>query len=267
MSKNRSRANWRKQKNNSVKKVPSPPAQLDNPTDVNNTPKEKGKKKMTIAAIIILVLTIAGYSNDVAGVKTLITNFFTPKEKRWFDDQHVQGILLPPEVVAGRDLILNTGSKQQLLLEQLRNPDGLDPDASKGMAPNGIIMPGGGPVMGLRLKLVENTLYVSTTFRDIDEKIVGKMEFNKWAFRSQFISNYHDGDNNLEVLDTYGNVLFNLRFEYPNNLIINGYFVSDKAVSVYRDNSSFGWQKVLPNYRQNFFEEIRLLKPRNKYSL
>ena len=127
------------------------------------------------------------------------------------------------------------------------------------------ILPGGDTPFDLRFLLKGNRLYVSTTFKDIDDKYVGKLSFTEWELKSSKISNYHDGDDNMEIIDENNYVLFNMQYLYPNTIQIHGYFVGNEGIQVAGDSSLYGTSKSIPNYKEDAIHQIQKIHPLNTY--
>lgn len=200
-----------------------------------------------------------------------IHDLITPREKLWKEKVYLNGIRIPNSVFEenqpiflffGQNATSNfgLGTGRQYSIEQLEDTI----DLSQEKTPL-VIMPGGGGPFGLKLLLKGRRLYVGETFKDIDDKYVGRMNFTEWELKSSKISNYHDGDDNMEIIDDNGYVLFNMRYQYPNIIIINGYFVGDNSVQVANDKSFAGFNRALPDYKQQAIEQIRKITPLNNY--
>gem|GEM_PF-4830887 len=76
---------------------------------------------------------------------------------------------------------------------------------------------------------------------------------------------FQTSDDNMEIIDDNGYVLFNMRYEYPNIIKINGYFVGDMGVQIANGSSLMGINKILPDYKQQAIKLIQKITPLNSY--
>ena len=198
-----------------------------------------------------------------------VHDILTPREKLWKERTYLDGIKIPLNISDENQLLTviigsrdhrNYGLAQVFSLSALSDTPSFKPDK----VPM-IIMPGGDTPFNLKFLLKKDRLYIGTIFKDIDDKYVGKMNFTEWELKSSKISNYHDGDDNMEIIDENGYVLFNMRYQSPNTIIIEGYYVGDGGVQIANDTTMIGFNKLLPDYKQEALQYIKGIKPLNDY--
>lgn len=120
------------------------------------------------------------------------------------------------------------------------------------------------PGFPLKLKLVDHQLFVSCILRDIKTgAIIGDMNFNKWRIRNSGIYHFHDGEDNMEVIDQYGFVVFSMQYLKERNLIkIQGYLLQDTKIHVLTDHGIIANNGVDAKFSIN---DIKTIKPINIY--
>lgn len=197
-----------------------------------------------------------------------IHTWITPREKLWKEKTYLNGIIIPNETLRGYSSLYvvigsrnknNFGYSQEMLIDKLADTLIFNPKVP------GIILPGGDTPFNLRFLLQNHHLFIATTFKDIDDKYVGKMDFTTWELKSSRISNYHDGDDNMEIIDENNYVLFNMRYEYPNIIKINGYYTGEDAYQIAGDSTLSGIRKDSPDSKQEAIKLIRGITPLNTY--
>jgi hypothetical protein len=213
--------------------------------------------KGVISVIAILFGLFTGYYF----LKDKIHEWITPKETLWEEKNYVSGVTLPIEIVKQfKKIEVSSGSNGAIeMLDINRMKEGVE-YSPKGFSYNGSI---GGP-FGLKLLLKGNKLFVATTFKDIDDNYVGELYFDRWKARSQYISNYHDGDDNMEIIDTHNNVLFSMQYVYPNRLVLKGYSNTIHYILV-ADTGLLYIAKLEPDYKRNSIQYIQKIKKINTY--
>lgn len=197
-------------------------------------------------------------------IKDLIYEWITPREKLWKEKTYINGIALDNKVIDDDQMItiILGGSSGRVGLAQQFPVSSLQDTIA--FTPRSIETPGGGTPFDLRFLLKNNRLYVSTVFKDLDDKYVGKMDFTSWELKSNKISNYHDGDDNLEIMDEYNYVLFNMKYFYPNTVVIHGYHLTSTGIQIANDTSLMGFSKKTED-RDEVLRYIQGIKPLNKY--
>jgi hypothetical protein len=215
------------------------------------------------------VLSVVIALTAIPGIKKEVHDWFISDEQLWKEKTYLNGIKIPLNINDDTQLltiIIGSRDKHHYGLAQVFSLSTLSdtPSFSQQKVPY-IIMPGGGTPFNLRFLLKGNRLYIGTIFKDIDDKYVGKMNFTEWELKSSKISNYHDGDDNMEIIDENGYVLFNMRYQTPNTIIIEGYYVSDGGVQIANDSTIIGINKLAPDYKIEAIQYIKGLKPLNNY--
>lgn len=118
------------------------------------------------------------------------------------------------------------------------------------------------PPFDLRVRLSGDRILITATFRYIENnQLIGKMIDNQWEAKNN-IYKYHDTDDNLEILDPSGYVMFNMRYEFPNAIIISGYSVNEDIIWVVNGNSL---QTFDLKDKENAIKAIAKIKPLNYY--
>ncbi len=116
----------------------------------------------------------------------------------------------------------------------------------------------------LTFKLINDRLFISTTFIDIqNNQFVGRMEYNHWESKNS-ISHFHDEDDNMEIIDANGYVMFNMRYEFPNTVIVQGYSIFKDHICVV-SNSGITFFKL--KSRQSAIDVIKKINPLNFYPI
>jgi len=234
-----------------------PPAPVKTPF-WKNVYKFSGK---TIANILIL--------SGLIVVTEQYHTCATPREKLWEEKTYINGVSIPLDriditkglsiVFGGSSNLKHIGLGNTYFFNQLEDTLAYNPKSAL------VIMPGGDAPFNLRFLLKDKRLYIATTFKDIDGKYIGKMDFTKWELKSSKISNYHDGDDNMEIIDDNNHVLFSMKFLFPNIIIVHGYFVGDEGVQVADDFTFSGWSIYKKEYKDSALARIRKITPLNNY--
>ena len=88
------------------------------------------------------------------------------------------------------------------------------------------------PSGSIRLRIINDKLFVSTEIRDLGDELVGVINYNKWSLFKPNLLTYPDTDSSVEVIDRYNNVVFSILFTAPNSLTIQGYFMKKDRIIV-----------------------------------
>lgn len=220
--------------------------------------------------IITAIVTILGLPTAYFTFEPITHKAVTSKEDLWKEGNYISGVNIPMDLSDNKRFvhIITGGLDQgiQFTIGELKN--GIN---YKDHIPL-FILPGGCTPFNLEFKLINSHLFVSTTFKDINDKWVGKMAFNHWEAKNDKIAYFHDfhpGGDNMELMDDENHVLFNMIYRYPNIIEINGYFNTDSCIMVAdRENQIFtGFAKGVPglNFKEEALRLISRIKPLNIY--
>jgi hypothetical protein len=240
----------RRQQNDKSHKSSAQPVSLDqnNPSRFKTFISKFWKSILALSAILGLFI--------VFDIKEKIHEWVTPDEVRWDEENYVHGIHIPMSIASQyNELVFKFGTvRESVLLNSLRK------DSMYKLA---VLQP---PLFNISFKLKNEYLFISSSFRDIKtEQIIGKMDFNHWETKNSGITHYHDGDDNMEIIDANGFVVFNMRYQYPNTIQINGYFIGDKFVNVATSQELFLGSKDNPDDKDSAIVNILKIKPINVY--
>lgn len=178
------------------------------------------------------------------------------KEKLWIEDNYVVGGSIPLKLVNSYpDFIINTGGlSEKYHISTLRNRGSLINNKWS------FKMPGCLPE-NLELLVKNDHLFISTIFKDIDDRYVGKIDFDRWEAKNDKISKFNVGSDYIELLDSYGFVIFNMKYKYPNIIDIQGYFNADKCIVVVSDSSLITFEKnLVGDNKRRILNEISKIK-------
>ncbi len=99
---------------------------------------------------------------------------------------------------------------------------------------------GQNPIFDLRLRLMNNRLFIKTIFKDVQrEEVVGIIDFDKWSLVSDNVLNWFSTDSTFEVLDRGNNVIFGMAYKPPNVIYLKGYYVVPKFICVFYESMVF----------------------------
>ena len=105
--------------------------------------------------------------------------------------------------------------------------------------------------------LVEDRLYVTTDFRNLlDDGIAGSINQRQWTLLNKSLSGFHSDDNSFQVSDMQGNIIFNMQFNRPDSLLIQGYFIGKECLYVIGHNTTYSDAKV-GDYIERAMPEIK----------
>ena len=79
-----------------------------------------------------------------------------------------------------------------------------------------------------------------------------------FTIRPKNLSGFYSDDNSFKVYDTQGNINFNMEFNAPDSLSIQGYFVGKDCVYVIGSNTVFSDAKI-GDYVERTIPEIKRL--------
>ncbi len=213
--------------------------------------KKHPSKAIAIFSVgLIIILSISFYIYDM--------DMLTAGEVRPENKNPIKGVLLPVELVSeSSPLTIKFGATSRTVsLKELRKGYVISPQKMINCAP-------GNPVEDRTrfiLSLIEDRLYVNANFNDItgNEKIAGA-DGKHWTIRPKKASAFYSDDNSFKVYDTQGNINFNMQFEQPDVLIIEGYFSGAECIYVAGSGANFSDAKT-GNYIERLMPEIKRLK-------
>jgi hypothetical protein len=217
------------------------------------------KSKWRIAKLIYWLLGAIGLAITLWSAYPLIHNVITPKEQLWKESNYALGVHIPESILYSYDTLKISlgGIAVEVPLSILQSDEGYQPA-------NGIQNNGKQPY-DYRFKLINNNLYVSASFNDIDENYLGQMDFNSFELQNSEISHYHDGNDNMEIIDKKGLVVFNMQYKLPNTVVIQGYSIQNGGITIINTEGVSFYSTTLKDYKNVVVPEIRKIKPLNKY--
>lgn len=201
---------------------------------------------------LIIVLTVLFYLYDK---EMLTTNEVRSNNINSNHKEPVKGILLPVSLVSeSSPVLINFGKiTSPVSLEELRG--------GYTVSPQKLIHCGRGEEIEDRTKftiyLVEDRLYVTADFRNLlSDEIAGSINQKQWTLLTKSLSGFHSDDNSFQVSDAQGNITFNMQFNQPDSLSIQGYFIGKECVYVVGQNTIYSEAKV-GNYIERAMPEIK----------
>lgn len=225
--------NKRRHKKRKKKIYVSPPL----PSSAVSVERKKGCG-LKLWQVLVSVGVILSVISGITFLKGCFHETFSTKEELWKERNYISGINIPIDVSSAYPyMYIKTGGvTQSFPISFLEN--GMPYTSSL------MIAPGGCTPFNLKLLLKNNKIYAATTFKDIDGKYVGKMDFDHWEARDIQIANFYNHDSIMELMDNYQHVLFSMNYRYPNIIEIKGYFNTDSCLEV--DNyTSVGFPKPM----------------------
>ncbi len=218
---------------NKKKRNHFPPPPVNNPPVINGNsddgPRRKKKRFWVIVwSIIVVIGTIAGLIGfNVIDIYDRVTY---DKKEAFYKETRVRGIFLNPQIVQDKSekLYVFAGSNYQTFpISALKR--GVE------YQPNSITIDSVNPVFDLSIKIIEGRLYVKTSFKDIENKHVGDIDFRNWSLMIENITDWFETDSTFEVFDSGKNIIFGIAYRHPNVILLKGYFVFPKFVCVFTD--------------------------------
>ena len=100
-----------------------------------------------------------------------------------------------------------------------------------------------------KVMLKDESLYLTANLFDLDGKLVGKIEDNKWFINVNNYFNYYFRDDRIEILDQYGVPVIQVLFENSRTIKVNGAFNLGSQILFLRDSNQ-DWLDVTPKGRQ-----------------
>ena len=209
------------------------------------------------------VLTVVIALCAIPDIRKELHDWFTSDEELWKEKSYIKGLKLPDIFLDESSIIIiQMGTIAQEFSVSILSDTVAFPN-SHTYSP--IAFEDGSMPFHLKFLLKKNRLYLSTVFKDIDDKYVGVLNFSEFEIKPSKISNYHDGDDNFEIIDENNYVLFNFRFVKPNIILIGGYSIDNYRATIANGNSLSFVPKGDPNYRKNAIKDIQQIIPLNKY--
>ena len=167
----------------------------------------------------------------------------------------VKGILLPVSLVSESSPVLISFGKttNSVSLEELRRGYTLSPQKLIHCGREEGIE----DYTKFTIYLVEDRLYVTTDFRNLlNDEIAGSINKKQWAIFTKSLSGFHSDDNSFQVSDAQGNITFQMEFNEPDSLSIQGYFIGKECIYVVGHNTTYSDAKV-GNYIERVISEIK----------
>ncbi len=187
--------------------------------------------------------------------KDPIRELFMTKREVFINKNYVKGIFIPDVISSNPNsfITVNLGgtlsSNPLNFYEQGHELSGIGMEFGE----NGEIP------FGLKLRIDNKRLYCYAIFKDIQkEEVVGIIDFKYWSLLKSNILDFRDTDQSLEVIDKYGNIVFNIIYQFPNTLIIQGYFISNNSIFVISANSIQSFEKT---NKQGALDAIKSIAP------
>lgn len=179
---------------------------------------------------IVAIITIISIPTYFFWFKDKVHEFITPTSKLFDEENFIKGILIPNRVLeTDKDLTVMYGSVG-MAYPIGKYKQGID------VTPSLIEYAGGQPLSDIRLKIIDNRLYVSIEINDLESgEIVGIIDYNHWSLYKKNVLRYHDEGNYLEVIDKYNNVVFSIFFYNSHTIRIQGYFLRKGGITVVGD--------------------------------
>lgn len=190
---------------------------------------------------VITLLALLGGIVDYFGFLSLLK---TDKEI-FISEKYIKGVLLPPKLnisneVEFRCAGFSTFYSKQNLMAGIRYPI---ENASN---------------IDLHFILQDNRVYTSLDFYSInDGEYIGKLNYKNWNLVKDNILNYFENDRYFEIIDNMNNVVFSLKYDYPNIFTIEGYQINKNSVYVFNEGSTY----VIPLQNKELaISEIKKIK-------
>lgn len=178
---------------------------------------------------ITVIITIVSIPTYFFWFKDKVHELITPSSKLFEEENFIKGIFIPDRVLeTDKDLSVFYGSVG-ITYPIGKYKQGVDVTPS-------LIGCEGQPLSDIKLKIINNRLYVSIEINDLESgEIVGIIDYNHWSLYKKNVLRYHDEDNYLEVIDKYNNVVFSIFFFNSHTIRIQGYFLRRGAITVVSD--------------------------------
>ena len=201
------------------------------PIQIQKIPIEKvsiWKKIWTVIkkgwVIVVIIGVVLGLVISSIALKDQIHKWITPQQKLYEEENFIKGIIIPNYTDSYPDLNIFYGSFTiSYSIEKFKQGINITPD---------LIKCAGEPPGNIGLKIIDGKLFVSTEILDLDDKLVGVIDYNKWSLFKPNLLTYHETDNSLEVIDRYNNVVLSILFISPNTISLQGYFMEKKEIIV-----------------------------------
>lgn len=209
------------------------------------------------------VLTVVIALCAIPDIRKEVHNWFASDEELWKEKTYIKGLKLPDIFLDESSIIIiQMGTIMQEFSASVLSDTAVFPNSNTGLP---ISFEDGSMPFHLKFLLKKNRLYLSTVLKDIDDKYVGMLNFSEFEIRPSKISNYHDGDDNFEIIDENNYVLFNFKFVKPNIILIGGYSIDNYRATIANGSSLSFVAKEDPNYRNKAIRAIQQIIPLNKY--
>lgn len=206
------------------------------PTIKNIEPVNRLKKSFTeyfstaLKIIGIIVLFFGFYQ----GCDFIYSKYFKSKREQFIDENYYSGILLPNTIDFDSDA---KGTIKILCGRVVVNVNRTAfVDGYKYNTSNEVGLTDGRSLINLSLKIMNQRLYISSTFKDLDDNVVGIIEDNYWRLLKRNMIDWKSDNNNFEVIDNHNDVIFRMSFIYPNSIRLSGYVLSRNQIAVINDN-------------------------------
>jgi len=213
--------------------------------------KKNPSKAIAVFSVgVIVLLTVLFY---LYNVEMLTETPITPPDK-----SPVKGILLPVAIVSeSRPVQIGFGKIiRSVTLEELRHGYTISPETMFDCK--------GEKTAEDRTKFIllmlEDRLYINAEFRDpLSDEVAATINKKDWKGLAKNSAGFFSDDNTFQVSNIKGNIIFNMRFNEPDTLLVEGYFSSEKCVYVIGNNTVYSDRKE-GNYVEKVSNEIKKLK-------
>ena len=189
-----------------------------------------------------------------------LTGLFKSDHDKFMEENFIHGLLIPNDnASASPNIYVKTCggywvfSKYDLINEK-KMP--------------GTIACAGDTMIRISIKIVDNRLYISTIFNDINNnEVIGIIKNGQWYLLKKNMLNYYSDDKTLEVIDKYNNVVLRLSSINADTISLDGYFSSTKSISVVSKSGCGCFPKSESNrkldsvYKANALKEIKKIIP------
>ncbi len=207
--------------------------------------KVKGRIN-TIWSLIVVLATLI----TVWGGKAIYHQITTSKEQLYKETNYLSGIHIPDHILKSYSGILfgYDGYAKKIDFDQINNN-------KEFRASNFLI--NDSSLLNLYATLIDDKLYFSTTFYDLDGFYVGKMDYNSWEVKGNKVSYYpSDNEDYLEIRDDRDYIIFQMEYIYPNNIRFQGYYLDSKNITVVSDMGI----DIFPRNKEGKFQAEDVLK-------
>lgn len=222
------------------------PEQNDKPSSVWQQTKRLLSESYAVLGVVIFFLTLYF-------MKDQIFDLFKSKEEIIEDENFITGMFLPEYKLnpsKGIDLYVGTNIES---IQYNRLKEGYE------FKPNAYKMSDDKSTFNIKIKLINNRLFISKEFKDIQkEEYVGRLNYDHWEF---FIPNYlrfKQTDSSFEVKDRGNNIMFSSLLSKDGVLMLQGYSVNDTSYTVISGDNIISFLK---SAKEGALAEIKKIKP------